>query len=320
MQAIYAAETEYLIGIGVVKCSILIMYSRIFDTRAFRLAAWIIGGVTTLWTVLFIFLCIFQCTPIPRAWDLRIPGHCLNLNALWIGNAIPNIITDAIILAMPIYPVWKLRMRRSQRIAVLGIFLLGGFVIIASIYRLTQILTLDAMNLAYTLKGGATFGHVELAVAIMSCCLPTLKPLFMATMRFIGLSKGGSSGGPYQNTPQHRYGASISYGGAPRPLGSQGKPKAAGFTVIEDFGASKAASGSTTTINRDHMGRHPGRDVESEGGSGDDISLEAIRVTHDVDVTVVRSDSGASSHGVKLVGEWEGERQRTWYPSGPPVP
>lgn len=91
---------------------------------------------------------IFQCSPIARAWNPLIEGTCLNLRAVFIGNAVPNIVTDILILTMPIYHVWKLQMRKSQRLALTGIFMLGAFVIFASIYRFTTILKLDPLNLS----------------------------------------------------------------------------------------------------------------------------------------------------------------------------
>ena len=43
-----------------------------------------------------------------------------------MGNAIPNIITDVIILGLPMGKVWHLQMSRGRRLAVSGMFLLGG--------------------------------------------------------------------------------------------------------------------------------------------------------------------------------------------------
>lgn len=49
---------------------------------------------------------------------------------------------------MPLYHVWKLHVRLAQRLALTGIFLLGAFVIVASIYRFTTVLELNPMNLS----------------------------------------------------------------------------------------------------------------------------------------------------------------------------
>lgn len=147
-KAIFADEIIYVIGLGITKIAILVMYCRVFPLRRFEIAAWIIGTITAVWSLMFIFICIFQCAPIPRAWNLTVPGKCLYLRGIFIGNAVPNILTDAIILGMPVYHVWKLHLRLAQRLALTGIFMLGGFVIVASIYRFTTIMKLDPMNLS----------------------------------------------------------------------------------------------------------------------------------------------------------------------------
>lgn len=166
------------------------MLRRVFDTPKMRICCNVLGNLTVIWSLLFIGLGVFQCLPVQRAWNPTVPGQCLDIKTLFIGNAIPNIVTDAVMVALPIYPVMQLRLPLSQRIAVVGIFLLGSFVCAASIYRLTTVTALNPMDIAFTLKGATIFGHVETAVAIMSACLPTLRPLFSAFLSAIGVSKG----------------------------------------------------------------------------------------------------------------------------------
>lgn len=101
------------------------MYCRIFSLRSFRIAAWTIGTIVVLWTLAFIFVCIFQCSPVPRAWNPMINGTCINLRAAFIGNAVPNIATDLAILVMPMHQVWKLQIKLVQRISLTIVFLLG---------------------------------------------------------------------------------------------------------------------------------------------------------------------------------------------------
>jgi hypothetical protein len=188
------ARTDCIsLALGFVKLSILIMYRRIFDTPSMRICCNILGIITVIWSVLFIFLGVFQCTPIQKAWNPTIPGQCLDINTLFVANAVPNIVTDAVMVALPIYPVSRLRLPLSQRVAVIAIFMLGSFVCIASIYRLTTVTDLNPADIAFTLRGATIFGHVETAVAIMSACLPTLRPLFAAFLCAIGVSKGSYS-------------------------------------------------------------------------------------------------------------------------------
>lgn len=102
------------------------MYCRIFPTRSMKIWAWVLSSVAVAWAIAIAVLCIFQCTPIEKAWNPFVPGHCINLRGSFIGNAVPNIITDVIILTLPVNYVWKLRTNLSQRISLTCIFLLGS--------------------------------------------------------------------------------------------------------------------------------------------------------------------------------------------------
>ena len=123
---LYIDEPVYLVNLALIKVAILIMYCRIFDLRGFKIGAWILSILTVVWSLVFIFVCIFQCHPIETAFDPTVPGECVNLRALFIGNAVPNIVTDAAILSMPVHQVWKLQIRLIQRISVMGVFTLGA--------------------------------------------------------------------------------------------------------------------------------------------------------------------------------------------------
>jgi hypothetical protein len=110
-----------------VKLAFLIMYTRIFPLRNFIIASRVLGIVTIAWALAIIILSIFQCQPIRKAWlGPAIPGHCMNLKASFIGNAVPNILTDIAILCMPIWEVWKLQITHTHRASMIFIFLLGG--------------------------------------------------------------------------------------------------------------------------------------------------------------------------------------------------
>lgn len=122
------------------------MYLRIFPSRGFKIAAWIIGGLVIAWAVAIILVCIFQCSPIYVAWMPWEAGTCIDLKASFIGNAVPNIMTDVAILTMPIKQVWKLHATWAQKVSLLCTFMLGSFVLIASIYRFSTIMAFDILD------------------------------------------------------------------------------------------------------------------------------------------------------------------------------
>lgn len=261
------ANVYFSLGIGLVKFSMLIMYRRIFDTRMIRISVIIVGIANAIWVILLIALAVFQCNPIRRAWSSNVPGTCLDTKALFIGNAVPHIVIDFIMVAMPIHPVSKLRLPLSQRIALMGIFMLGGIVCIVSMYRVTTLAAIDATNLAFTLRAPAVLGNVEMATAVISASLPTLRPLYSAFMCAVGLSKGN---GTDQSGPR---GGGRSRSSTLTSLKSKAQTRD-GFTVIEDDGprlAEKPLPQIPATAKKTNK-------------RVDEIPLDNIHVRHDVDI------------------------------------
>lgn len=66
------------------------------------------------------------CIPIQHNWNLTFLAHCGNKQLLAIIPPIPWIVTDLVILLMPLPIVWKLHLPRLQRVGLAGLFLLGG--------------------------------------------------------------------------------------------------------------------------------------------------------------------------------------------------
>lgn len=70
---------------------------------------------------------IFQCLPIQGFWDKTIPAVCgVDVNSFFIGNAVPNIVTDWALLLLPLPYIWRLHRNTVQKLAIYATFLLGG--------------------------------------------------------------------------------------------------------------------------------------------------------------------------------------------------
>ncbi|KAM0338677.1 hypothetical protein ACHAPU_011234 [Fusarium lateritium] len=117
-------------------------------------------------------------------------GQCLDKNRFFIGNSIPNIVMDAMIIGLPVFEVSKVQVPRSQKIAIAGIFLLGGLIVIISCIRLKYIVSLlqagaqaDFTKLILT---PWIWTVIEPTVGLLCACLPTMQPLmYILFGRFI---------------------------------------------------------------------------------------------------------------------------------------
>lgn len=116
----------YVFDITAIKITILLLYTSIFPSKGFAIAARAIAAVCCAWATACLLGAIFSCNPIKGFWDHSIPSRCLDSSKFFIGNAAPNIATDVAILGLPIREVWRLQMSARTKVVVSGFFLAGA--------------------------------------------------------------------------------------------------------------------------------------------------------------------------------------------------
>jgi hypothetical protein len=110
-----------------VKLSILATYNRLFSVdRNFQRVTIGVAAIVVGWMISVTLVQIFTCNPIPGAWLQTITKKCIDQTAFYYGNAISNVITDFILLIMPMPMIWKLNMSTSKKVNVTMLFILGG--------------------------------------------------------------------------------------------------------------------------------------------------------------------------------------------------
>jgi hypothetical protein len=98
-----------------------------------------------------------QCIPVQKYWIPTTPGHCISITAFfyckllcqqpqtkYLPLTLPatnvfTIVTDLIILALPLSTVWHIQRPRPEKIGILAVFLAGGLSTISSIVRLYSV-------------------------------------------------------------------------------------------------------------------------------------------------------------------------------------
>ncbi|KGO69246.1 hypothetical protein PITC_095680 [Penicillium italicum] len=169
----WASIPVYQTSLFSTKLSILLQYKRVFSTPRMHLASWIMIcflGLYGTWTIISAWA---NCVPLAKFWDPTIPGFCLNKKALWFSNSAVHIITDIVILIFPMPVLKSLQLPKRQKVALMAVFALGGFVFITSILRLKSLLVIsDSDDPTYDNVSAATWSAVECNVAIICACLP----------------------------------------------------------------------------------------------------------------------------------------------------
>lgn len=129
-----ASSIAYCPLLGLAKFSILLLYLKLGPIRWFHVAVYITMFIVIGANFALIFAFIFACTPVKRGWDITITeGSCINRAALYIATAVLNMITDILLLLLPIPIVVRLQMPRIQKLGLILIFAIGSMYVCFSL-------------------------------------------------------------------------------------------------------------------------------------------------------------------------------------------
>ncbi|KAH7170127.1 hypothetical protein EDB81DRAFT_153503 [Dactylonectria macrodidyma] len=250
----YVCQVTYKASINLTKCSILLLYLRIFGKiRWFKWLCWMLIVCVTMYCIASVTATIFQCNPVPRAFNKTIEGTCIDSGQFWYANAGFSIATDLIILFMPMALVYQLQIQRAQKAALVIVFALGGFVVVTSCLRVTTIdIAATTNDLTYDISS-TMWTVIEMNVAIVCACLPMIRPVIVKL--FPKLMPKSSSNNQKYGTKSYMTGHSQARdknewiqidGNGGIPMNSVKKPESTG-SEESILGASTVQGGPSTS-------------------------------------------------------------------------
>ncbi|KAF3768156.1 hypothetical protein M406DRAFT_231609, partial [Cryphonectria parasitica EP155] len=169
----YAIEELYCLAVAFPKLSILATYLRIFTERSYRIISYLVGAVIVCAAVAGVITSLASCRPFSARWNLQLYStNCIDAPRYWQGMSVPNILTDLIMLVLPMPVVWKLQMARKQKLALTVILLLGSIGIVASIIRLTVTFRTTTLSDGTWVSADiATWSLIEPGCYLVASCL-----------------------------------------------------------------------------------------------------------------------------------------------------
>ncbi len=205
-QSVFAGEILYAPTIGVVKISTLLLFARIFPSRKFKRMLWAVGLFISTYSAIMVITMIFQCRPIERVWNPVVKAECIDTSKVWILMASMNVLTDFLLLCLPLPQLWKLQMRRGTKLQLIGIFSIGSLSVsphllihdparanvirvlteseysatVVSIYRIPQLrgLSLYSYDPTWSDVEPSLWSIVEVSACTLGACAITYRPLF----------------------------------------------------------------------------------------------------------------------------------------------
>ncbi|EUC30226.1 hypothetical protein COCCADRAFT_104455 [Bipolaris zeicola 26-R-13] len=187
---IFFEETKFainmisIVGLGLVKSSILILYKTIFDVRKFRICVYIVLAYVVAWTISFTFSHLFTCYPITVFIEPYYGNSCVETVPMFLALLYTDVIADLAILFLPIPMVMSVRMQMKRKIAVIVMLSLGAAVCAVSITRVVATYSIakeyikHPEDVIYYTAPVFFWTNIELSLGLVCACLPTLRPIW----------------------------------------------------------------------------------------------------------------------------------------------
>lgn len=117
-----------IVTYGFLKLSVLLLFRRIFIGKIFNIVSIVAMVIVSAWMVSFFFATVFQCG-IKPSWLWTSPKavamYCADYKFIQLGHATSDMVTDLLVLFIPVPIIWKLQMTASQKLSLIFVFMLG---------------------------------------------------------------------------------------------------------------------------------------------------------------------------------------------------
>ncbi|KAE8447097.1 hypothetical protein EG329_011081 [Mollisiaceae sp. DMI_Dod_QoI] len=187
---VFICELLYVVSTTVTKLSIAAYFLRLSSKRYQRMVVYVTTAVVLIFSTMYFFFLIFQCSPTSDFWTqfLGVHGKCLSaevLSSVTYAHCAMSALTDWSFGILPIFFVWKMKMNPRTKLSVVLILSLGFFASTATIVRIVYIKTLSATD-DWSWEGInlAKWSMIEPAIAITATNIATLRPMFKNVLQF----------------------------------------------------------------------------------------------------------------------------------------
>lgn len=117
----------YLGAILFPKSAILAIFLRIFTKAPYRKTCYALAVLLIANWVANTTAGLLMCVPLRYLWDKSIlGGHCFDINTYFRWSSLINILTDVVMLLLPLPVVWKLRTSTNIKIGLSFTFAMGS--------------------------------------------------------------------------------------------------------------------------------------------------------------------------------------------------
>ncbi|GLB03266.1 hypothetical protein AtubIFM57258_007843 [Aspergillus tubingensis] len=182
---INASQVLYGPLIFLTKLSIFLLYLRVFAPSPKCNQWWfiqILMGLNFFFYLADTIVKIFECTPRARIWDKTVPGRCIDAAIPVLVTSIVNVVSDIMMLLMPIRCVWRLQITLRKKVGITAIFAAGLFGCLASVMRLRwSVKNRNTTDNTYDAFPELLWTTAEITSGIIASSLPALPSFYRHT-------------------------------------------------------------------------------------------------------------------------------------------
>lgn len=104
----------------------LLLYIRMFPSRQFKISCWFLIGLFCIILLTIILASFLICRPLSYSFVPTTPGgHCGDLAAFQLYTATTSMLSDIIVVFLPMPILWKLQLAISKKLGLIAIFGVG---------------------------------------------------------------------------------------------------------------------------------------------------------------------------------------------------
>ena len=185
-------QLVYTITMALTKISILVSFLRLIPLGPARWATWGTLIIVALWGISLSFATVFSCHPVHGYWTDTNNDRCNNESIRLLVISIINILTDLVVIIIPMGAFWRLRIPKRQKIILYLLLNLGLLATVSSIVRTIYLAKAEVQHdISWNGYVIWIMTMTECSLALICASVPSLRPL---AKRFLSLtSRSGTS-------------------------------------------------------------------------------------------------------------------------------
>ncbi|KAH7024727.1 uncharacterized protein B0I36DRAFT_163974 [Microdochium trichocladiopsis] len=277
----FACYPSIAVTLAFSKISVACYLLRIATQRIHRWIIYLALGATILTSVVFFFVTLLQCNPIPYAWQrITGTGTCIGvdtvINIMYAYSSL-TLFADLAFTLLPAWLVFHLQMSLKTKLALTLVLGMASIASVAVILRFPHLADFRNPDYLFAPTTVSIWTQLEASLSIAAGSFATLRPLFRILLVKLGLTTDTvPTYGRHGPGGDHNYHASSGGGVGGGSAFTKSRATARNMFSMNTF--NRMDDDATTDADDDSTGRREGSlgstaDLHNKTGSGVEVSV-----------------------------------------------